>query len=229
MRRIGVLMPLAADDPESLRRIAAFVQGLQQLGWTDSRRGGHDHRGGAGDADGTRRYAAELVGLAPDVVVAGCPVRGGVATAASTVPIVFVRRRSGRRRLYRKPRAPGGQCDRVHFRIRCERESAGAAEEIAPRLTRAAVLRDPGSPAGIGQFGAIRAVAPAFRVELSPIDLRDASESSAASQTSRAGRMAAYRDGERAGAVHREVIITLAARHRLPAVYPYRSSSPAVA
>ena len=181
MRRIGVLMASAADDPEYQARIAAFLQGLQQLGWTDGRNVRIDTRWATTNADDLRRHAAELAALAPDVIVAatGTATVAPLLQATRTVPIVFVdRHRPGRRRFRREPGAAGRQRDRVHdVRIRPERKMAGAAQSRSrPRVTRAAVLRDPAIASGIGQFAAIQAVAPSLGVELSPVDVRDAPE-----------------------------------------------------
>ena len=126
MRRIGVLMNVAADDPEAQARIAAFLQGLQQLGWTDGRNVRIDYRWAAGDAERYRRYAAELVALAPDVILATAgPSVVALQQATRTVPIVFVQvDRPGRRRLRREPGAAGRQRHRLHrVRIRHERRN----------------------------------------------------------------------------------------------------------
>ena len=148
MRRIGVLMPLAADDPESQRRIAAFLQGLQQLGWTDGRNMRIDTRWATGDADRLRRHAAELVALAPDVILAsGGTVVAPLLQATRTVPIVFA--------LIVDPvgagfvaslARPGGNATGFHVRIRPGGKWLELLKEIAPGVTRAAVLRDPAYP-----------------------------------------------------------------------------------
>ena len=223
MRHIGVLMAVAADDPEGQARIAAFLQGLQQSGWAVGHNVRIDTRWGAGDADRMRRYAAELVSLAPDVILAsGGTVAGVLLQATRTVPIVFTQTSDPVGAGYVASLArPGGNA--TGFTISEYGISTKWLEllkEIAPRVTRAAVLRDATVPQGIGQFAAMQAVAPSIRVEVSPIDVRDAGEIERA--------VMAFARGENGGLIvtgsaltvlHRELIITLAARHRLPAVY----------
>jgi len=219
MRRIGVLMYLAADDAEAQARLAAFTQALKQLGWNDGRNLRIDTRWAT--ADDIRRHAAELAALAPDVLVAGT----GTATVAPllqatrAVPIVFA--------LVIDPvgagfvaslAQPGGNA--TGFTV-YEYSMSGKwlelLKEIAPRVTRVAVLRDPAIASGIGQFGAVQIVAPSLGVGLSPVDVRDAGEIERA--------VAAFASGLNGGltaGVHRNLIATLAARHKLPAVYPAR-------
>jgi putative ABC transport system substrate-binding protein len=223
MRRIGVLMSLTADDPEGQVRLTAFLQGLQQLGWTDGRNVRIDTRWGAGDADRSRRYAAELVALAPDVILAsGTSTMGPLLRATRTVPIVFTQVTDPVVAGFVDSLArPGGNA--TGFTL-SEYGISGKwlelLKEIAPRVTRAAVLRDPEMAAGSGQLGAIQSVAPSFGVELSPVNVRDAPEIDRA--------LAAFARGSNGGLivsasglaiVHRDLIMTLAARHRLPAVY----------
>ena len=179
MRRIGVLLPAAADDAEFQARVGAFLQGLAQLGWTIGRNVRIDTRWATANAAEIRRHAAELVALAPDVILAhGASTVGPLLQATRTVPIVFPgRRRSGRRRLRRQPGAAGRQRHRFHdVRIRHEREMAGAAQ--ADRAGRDASGGPSGSrhPSGTGQFGVIQAVAPSLRVEVNPVNMRDAGE-----------------------------------------------------
>jgi putative ABC transport system substrate-binding protein len=223
MRRIGVLMAVAADDPEGQARIAAFHQGLQQLGWTVGHNVRIDTRWGAGDADRMRRYAAELVSLAPDVILAsGGTVVGVLLQATRTVPIVFTQTSDPVGAGYVASLAqPGGNA--TGFTISEYGISGKWVEllkEIAPRVTRAAVLRDATVPQGVGQFAAMQAVAPSFGVEVSPIDVRDAGEierTVTAFARSKNGGLIAT--GSSLTILHRELIITLAAQHRLPAVY----------
>src|SRR6516225_8457789 len=178
-RRIGVLTPFAADDPEAKARVEAFVQALQQLGWSVGRNVQIDIRWGAGDAERTRHYAAELVALAPDAILAaGGATVGPLLQATRSVPIVFT--------LTPDPVGagfvdslsnPGGNATGfTNFEYGIGVKWVELLKEIAPRVTRAAVLRDPAVPAGIGEFGAIQAVAPSLGVELRPIDMRDAGE-----------------------------------------------------
>jgi putative tryptophan/tyrosine transport system substrate-binding protein len=224
-RRVGVLMGLAGDA-QAEDRIAAFVQGLQQLGWTDGRNLQIDYRRGAGGTDNTRRYAAELVALEPDVILAsGGSVVGALLQATRTVPIVFTQTPDPVAAGFVASLArPGGNA--TGFATSEYGISAKWLEllkEIAPGVTRAAVLRDPTIAAGIGQFALIQSAASSFGVELSPIDVRDDIEIERG--------VAAFARGSNSGlivtssasaAVHRELIITLAARFRLPAVYSYR-------
>ena len=183
MRRIGVLMASAADDPESQARIAAFLQGLQQLGWTDGRNVRIDTRWATSNADDIRRHAAELAALAPDVIVAatGTATVAPLLQATRTVPIVFamssIRSAPASSRAWRG-RAATPPVSRL-FEYGMSGKWLELLKEIAPRVTRAAVLRDPAIASGIGQFAAIQAVAPSFGVELSPVDVRDAARNRA--------------------------------------------------
>jgi putative ABC transport system substrate-binding protein len=225
-RRVGILMGLAADDVEAQDRIAAFEQRLQQSGWINGRNLQMDYRRGAGDTDLTRRYADELVALAPDVILAsGGTVVGALLRATRTVPIVFTQTPDPVAAGFVASLArPGGN---VTGFTSSEYDTSGKwlelLKEIAPGVTRVAVLRDPNIPAGIGQFAAIQSVAPSFGVELSPIDVRDASEIerdiAAFARRSNSGLIVT---SSGLAAVHRELIIKLAATYRLPAVYNYR-------
>ena len=225
-RRVGVLMGLAADDAEAQDRIAAFEQGLQQSGWTNGGNLQIDYRRGAGDAVPTRKYADELVALDPDVILAsGGSVVGALLQATRTVPIVFTQTPDPVAAGFVASLArPGGNATGF---TTSEYGISGKwlelLKEIAPGVTRAAVLRDPAVPSGIGQFAAIQSVAPSFGVELSPIDVRDASEMerdvTAFARRSNSGLIVT---SSGLAAVHRELIITLAARYRLPAIYSYR-------
>jgi len=225
-RRVGVLMGLAAEDAEAQDRIAAFEQGLQQSGWI---KGGNlqiDYRRGAGDSVSTRSYADELVALEPDVILAsGGTVVGPLLQATRTIPIVFTQTPD--------PVAAG-------FVASLARPGANATgfttseygtsgkwlellKEIAPGVKRAAVLRDSTIPAGIGQFASIQSAAPSFGVELSPIDVRDATEIERdITAFARESASALIVTSSGLAAVHRQLIISLAARYRLPAIYSYR-------
>jgi putative ABC transport system substrate-binding protein len=223
MRRIGVLMPLAAGDPQSPVRIAAFLQGLRELGWADGRNVQIDYRWGGGDAEGVRKHAAELVALVPDVIVAwGASTVGPLQRATRTVPIVFT--------SFADPVSagivdslarPGGNATGfMLFEYGMAGKWLELLKEIAPRVTRAAVLRDPDISVLSGLLGAIQAVAPSFGMEVHPLGVRDAPEIERA--------VTAFARGPNGGLIvlggplaqlHRELIITLAARHRLPAVY----------
>ncbi len=223
VRRIGVLMNLASDDAIGQARIAAFLQGLQQLGWTDGRNVRIETRWGASDADRIRKYAAELVALAPDVIMtAGTPTLGPLLQATRAVPIVFVHVPDPVGAGFVDSLArPGGNA--TGFTLLEYATSAKWLEllkEIAPRVTRAAVIRDPAITAGIGQWGAIQTAAPSVGVEVSPINMRDAGEiERAVTAFARASNGGLILTASTMSGFHRNLIITLAARHKLPAVY----------
>src|SRR5262245_29880804 len=179
MRRIGVLTGQAANDPQGQARIAAFLQGLQELGWSVGRNVRIDIRWSGGNADDTRKYAAELVALEPDVILSsGTPAVAALQQATRTVPTVFavVADPVGAGFVDSMAR-PGGN---VTGFISIEYGLAGKwlelLKEVAPRVTRAGVIRDASMSAGIGQFAAIRTAAPSFGVEVSPINVHDAGE-----------------------------------------------------
>ena len=222
VRSIGVLMSLGADDREGQARLAAFLQELQQLGWMVGRNARIDIRWGA-DVATIRKKAAELVALAPDVIVTGGAAGlGPLLDASRTVPIVFV--------LVADPvgagfvdslARPGGNATGF---LSVEYGMGGKLlellKEIAPRVTRAAVIRDPAISAGIGLFGAIQSAAPGLGVDVTPVNARDESEMERA--------VAAFARSPNAGMIvtpsalanaHRDLIVTLAARYKLPAVY----------
>jgi putative ABC transport system substrate-binding protein len=222
IRRIGVLMYLAADDPEGQARLAAFEQALRQLGWSDGRNLRIDTRWAT--ADDIRRHAAELAALAPDVLVAGT----GTATVAPllqatrTVPIVFVSVIDPVAAGFVDSLAqPGGNATGFTlFEYGMSGKWLELLKEIAPRGTRAAVLRDPAVASGIGQFAAIQAVAPSLGMELRPVDVRDAGEiERAVTAFARAPNGGLIATASALTMGHSDVIISLANRHRLPAVY----------
>jgi putative ABC transport system substrate-binding protein len=225
MRRIGVLMPLSADDAEGQVRLAAFLQGLQELGWTDGRNLHIDTRWGAGGVDRYRRYAAELVALTPDILVTGgAPAVEALQRATRTVPIVFttVTDPVGGGLVASLARPGGNTTGFTLSEYGLSGKWLELLKEIAPRVMRTAVLRDPVA-VGIGQFAAIQAVAPLLQVELSPVDVRDAGEIERA-VTAFADRPngALIVTAASFATIHRELIIALARRHQLPAVYPFR-------
>ena len=223
MRRIGVLMALAADDPAGQARFIAFVQALQELGWTDGRNVRIDTRWAAGDAERFRRYAAELVALAPDVILAsGGTGVGALLRVSRTVPIVFTQTQDpvGAGYVDSLARPGGNTTGFTSMEYGIGGKYLELLKEIAPRIARAAVLRDPTIPQGIGQFGAIQAVAPSLGVELRPIDVHDAPEIERAVKAfARSANGGLIVTGSALSALHRDLIIMLAARHKLPAVY----------
>ncbi len=227
MRRIGVLMASGADDSEYQARIAAFLQGLAQLGWTDGRNVRIDTRWATTNADDLRRHAAELAALAPDVILSGT----GTATVAPllqatrTVPIVFtiVIDPVGSGFVASLARPGGNATGFLMFEYGLSGKWLELLKQIAPGVTRAAVLRDPAIASGIGQFAAVQAAAPSLGVELSPVDARDAPEiERAVTAFARSGNGGLIVTASPVATRHRDLIATLAARHRLPAVYGAR-------
>ena len=222
LRRIGLLMSTAAGDAEGRARIAAFLDELQKLGWIDGRSARIDTRWPTSMQE-VRKYSAELVGLAPDVLLAtGSASLADFLEATRTVPIVFVNVGDPVGGGFVESLArPGGNATGFSFtEYGVSVKWLELLKEIAPSLARVAVLRDARQASGSGQFGAIQAVAPSFGVELSPIDVRDASDIERA--------IAAFVRSAKAGLiittgqmtlVHRDLIISLAARYGLPAVY----------
>jgi putative tryptophan/tyrosine transport system substrate-binding protein len=221
MRRIGVLMGQAADDPVGQARVKAFQQGLQQLGWTDGRNVRIDYRWAAGNVENSRKYAAELVALAPDVIMASGGAVGPVLQATRTVPIVFANTTDpvGSGFVDSLSRPGGNATGFVLFEYSLSAKWVELLKQIAPGVTRAAVLRDPAT-SGIGQFAIVQSVAPSVGVEVSPINLRDAGEiERAVTAFARAANGGLIVAASALATVHRDLIITLAARHKLPAVY----------
>jgi ABC-type uncharacterized transport system substrate-binding protein len=226
MRRIGVLMNIAADDPQAQSRIEAFLLGLQPLGWTVGRNLQIDVCWAAADADLFRRYATELVALAPDVILAS--TNSAVAPlqqATRTVPIVFAITVDpvGAGFVARLARPGGNTTGFSLYEYSISGKWLELLKQVAPGVTRAAVLRDPATASGIGQFAAIQAVAPPFGVELSPVDVRHGGEiEQAITAFAHEPNGGLIVTGSPSQAVHRKLIVSLAARHRLPAVYPFR-------
>jgi putative ABC transport system substrate-binding protein len=225
VRHIGVLAYWAANDAEGQARVAALVEALKQLGWSDGRNLRIDTRWATANDIG--RHAAELVALAPDVLVAGT----GTATvtpllqATRTVPIVFVSVIDpvGAGFVASLARPGGNATGFTAYEYGMSVKWLELLKEIAPRVTRAAVLRDPAVASGIGQFGAVQAAAPSLSVELTPVDVRDAAEiERAVTAFARSSNGGLIVTGAALTLVHRELIIALAARHQLPAVYTDR-------
>jgi putative ABC transport system substrate-binding protein len=223
MRLIGVLTGLAADDPDAQARYAAFVKGLQQLGWTDGRNVRIDTRWGWGDADNIRKHAAELAALLPDVILgSGSASVGSLLQATRTVPIVFVIVPDpvGSGFVDSLARPGGNATGFMQFEYSLSGKWLELLKQIAPGVTRAAVLRDPAITAGIGQFAIIQSVAPSLGLEVSPVSVRDATEiERAVAAFARISNGGLIVTASALSVVHREQIITLAARHKLPAVY----------
>jgi putative ABC transport system substrate-binding protein len=225
-RRIGFLIGLSADDANSRALYEAFRQGLEQLGWIDGRNVRIDARFGAGDSVRIRKYAAELVAFSPDVILAGGSNLSPVLQATQTVPIVFalVQDPVGSGFVHSLSRPGGNATGFMMFEYSLCGKWPELLKEIAPGVTRAAVLRDPAVPAGIGQFAVIQSVAPSVGVDVSPINLGDAAEIerevAAFAQSANGGLILT---SSSLSAVHRDLIITLAAQHKLPAVYQERN------
>jgi putative tryptophan/tyrosine transport system substrate-binding protein len=227
MRRIGVLMPFAKSDPVYQARMGAFLQGLQKLGRIDGRNVQIEYRASAGNAEEIRRYAAELIALAPDVIFAtGVSTVVPLQQATRNVPIVFV--------LVPDPvgagivdslARPGGNTTGFgSYEYGLSGKWLELLKEIVPRVTRVAVLRNPTISAGIGQFAAIQSIAPSLGVDLTPMNVRDAPEIERAiatfAQTPNGGVIVT---GSALAAAHRDLLVTLTAEHKLPAVYFDRS------
>jgi putative ABC transport system substrate-binding protein len=226
MPRLSVLMSTAADDQESMARYTAFLQGLQELGWTDGRNVRIDVRWGAGDAERMRKYAAELVALASDVIMASGSISlGSLIKATRTVPIVFalIADPVGAGFVRSLSRPGGNVTGFMAFEYSLSGKWLELLKEIAPSVQRVAVLRNPDLVADIGQFAVIQSVAASFGVEPSPIDVRDASEIedavAAFAQSANGGLIVA---GDPMTQAHRDLIIVLANRYKLPAIYPSR-------
>jgi putative ABC transport system substrate-binding protein len=226
IRRVGVLMSAVADDPEWQTRVTALRQVLQQLGWTDGGNVRIDIRWAGGNVDDSRKYAAELVALAPDVILAvGGSVVGSLLQATRTVPIVFTHTPDpvGAGFVASLARPGGNATGFLMFEYGLSGKWLDLLKEIAPGVTRVAVLRDPTIASGIGQFGAIQSTAPSLRLEASPVDVRDVSEIErdiAVFARSSNGDVIVTASPE--ASRHRDLIVTLAARHRLPAIYASR-------
>jgi putative ABC transport system substrate-binding protein len=226
MRRIGILVPATADDPEFQARVGAFLQALALLGWTIGRNVRIDTRWATNDAAEIRRHAAELAALAPDVIVAhGASTVAALLQVTRTVPIVFpVAGDPVASGFVDSLGRPGGNATGfMTLEYSIGAKWLELLKQIAPSLTRAAVVRDATIPSGLGQFGAIQTVAPSLGVEVKPVNVRDKGEIERA-----IGALARSANGGlivTAGALavfHRDLIVTLAARHKLPAVYSQR-------
>ena len=230
-RRIGVLMNVAADDAEGQARIAAFLQVLQQLGWTDGGNVRIDYRWAAGDTGRFQRYAEELLALAPDVILASAfPSVQALQRATRTVPIVFAHVSDPVASGFVQSLArPGGNATGfMQFEFGLSGKWLELLKQVAPDVTRAAVLRDPDVGTGTTQFAVIQAMAPLLRVEVNPVNVRDPSEIRRAVEAfARSPNGGLIVTASALALHHGDLINMLAARHRLPAVYWDRSLVPA--
>jgi putative ABC transport system substrate-binding protein len=223
MRRIGMLMGQAANDPEGQTRIIAFAQGLAQLGWTFGQNLRIDTRWGAGNADDIRKYAEEIAGLAPDIILAdGASTVGPLLQVTRSVPVVFmtVVDPVGAGFVTSLARPGGNATGFTNFEYGLSGKWLELLKQMAPGVTRAAVLRDPAISAGIGQFAAIQSMAPSLGVEVIAVNVRDAADIerdvTAFARSPNGGLIVT---GSALTVVHRNLIIALAAQHRLPTVY----------
>ena len=225
-RRVAALLPYSANDPEAQNRNAAFLQALQQLGWTVGQNVQIEYRWAAGSEDDMRKYAAELVALAPDVILTSGAAVEPLRRATRTVPIVFVIVPDpvGAGFVDSLARPGGNVTGFANYDYAIGAKWLALLKEIAPNTTRAAVLRDPALRAGMGQWGAIQSASPSVAIEVSPISLVDAGELESA-LTAFAGNPngGLILTGSALAVIHRHLIIALAARYRLPAVYYERN------
>ena len=227
MRHVGVLMPSAADDPVGQIRLGAFLQGLQPLGWAVGSNVRIDIRWTAGDASLSRKYAAELVALAPHVILAaGGSTVEPLLQVSRTVPIVFAIAPDpvGAGYVDSLGRPRGNVTGFATFEFGLGAKWLELLNEIAPGRTRVAVMRDPAVVTGIGQFGAIQSAAPSMGIEVSPINLLDADQiERAVADFVRSAHDGLIVAASALATKHRNLIVGLAARHNLPAVYNQRA------
>src|SRR5262245_59288943 len=228
VRRIGVLMNVAADDPEAPARVGVFSQGLAESGWTIGRNVRIDYRWYAGNADAARKYAAELVALAPDVMLAsGTLGVAAIQQVSRPVPIVFmlVADPVGAGFVNSLARPTGNATGFMLLEYSLSAKWLELLKEIAPRMTRAAAIRDQTNPAGTARFGASQPLAPSLGVQVSPINVRNANEIESGIATfARTPNGGLIITGSAAATVHRHLITKLAAQYKLPAIYSNRLS-----
>ena len=226
LRRIGILMNLAADDPQAQTRVAAFLQGLQEAGWAVGRNVQIDIRWGDRDVERNRKNVGELVALTPDAILATTfPLIVALQQATREVPIVFagIIDPVGAGLVASLARPGGNTTGLAGFEYGMSAKWLELLKEIAPLIKRVAVLRDSFTPVGIGQLAAIQGVAPSFGVELSPLVVRDSDEiEPAIASFSRGSNDGLVVTISTLAEVHRDLIITLAAQYRLSAIYPFR-------
>ncbi len=227
MRRIGALLSFSANDSEGLAVVGAFSQGLQELGWKLGSNIRIEYRGGAVDDDQMRKFASEVVALSPDIILAsgGTAVRA-LQRVASTVPIVFANTGDpvGGGLVESLARPGGNITGFLSVEYGTSAKWLELLKQIAPLVKKVGVVRDPTANSGLGQFGAIMATAPSFEVEVSPVDSRDIKGiERAIAALSRGPSAGLIVTTSRHARVHRDLIIALAARHKLPTVYPNRN------
>jgi ABC-type uncharacterized transport system substrate-binding protein len=223
---IGVLLPATADDPDFQACIGAFLQGLALLGWTIGSNVRIDTRWATSNTAEIRRHAAELVALAPDVILAhGASTVGPLLQMTRTVSIVFpiIGDPVGSGYVESLARPGGNATGFMSYEYSLSGKWLELLKQIAPGVKRVAVLRDAGNPTGIGQFGVIQGTAPSFGVEVSPFNVRDAAEMErAVAAFARSADGGLVVTGSALASLHRNLILTLAARHKLPAIFPER-------
>jgi putative ABC transport system substrate-binding protein len=226
VRRIGVLLGASTNERDTGSSLPLFLQGLQQLGWADGRNLRIDIRRGAGDADLIGKYATELAALAPDVIFASGAAVPPMLQATRTVPIVFalVIDPVGAGYVASLSRPGGNVTGFMLFEYSLSAKWVDVLKQIAPGVTRAAVLRDPTTSTGIGQFAVVQSVAPSAGVEVIPMSVHDAAEiERAVTAFARFSSDGLIVSTSALAVVHRDLIVTLAARHKLPTIYPERS------
>jgi putative tryptophan/tyrosine transport system substrate-binding protein len=226
VRRVGVLINALSNDADAQARLAAFLHGLQEAGWSVGRNLRIDTRWGSGDNARVRHYAEELVALNPDVILAGTGATvQPLQQASRTVPIVFAQQIDpvGAGNIETLARPNSNVTGFLQFEYSLAGKWLELLREVAPELKRVGVIRDPGAPAGIGQWAVIQAAAQPLGIELMSVDLRGAEtierSLTAVARVPHAGLIAVV---SAAGQLHRELVATLSAKHRLPTVYPYR-------
>ncbi|MHB8270467.1 ABC transporter substrate-binding protein [Bradyrhizobium sp.] len=223
MRRIGALLGVSADDPDARVRVAAFLQGLQQLGWIVGGNLRIDFRWSAGSSDELHKYATELVRLAPEVIFAGGGTSlGALLQATGTTPIVFavVPDPVGSGFVDSLARPGRNATGFMQFEYSLSGKWLELLKQIAPGLTRAGILWDPAVPAGIGQFAVIQSVAPSLGVELTPVNVRNAAEiERSIAEIARSASMGLIVTASALALVQRDLIVKLAAKHKVPAIY----------
>jgi putative ABC transport system substrate-binding protein len=226
MRRIGVLMPTDADNPDSQARLAAFLQGLQQFGWAVGRNVRIDLRWAAGEVERNRQYAAELLALAPDVILAVGSGVPALKQMTRTVPIVFtiVADPVGLGFVNSLSRPGGNITGFLSFEYGISGKWLELLKQVATGVMRAAVVRDPAIATGAGQFAAVASVGPALGVDIVPVNVSDPGEmEDALAAFARSPNGGVVVTGSAFALMHRDLIIRLAAQHRLPAVYYERA------